>query len=128
MGYLEIVFVVIIVIVSILIFLRSNRNIRHSFSSELFIAFLIIYFILMIGFALIYFLMSQIGFTVLSDISLQAGSTLDRFLRSLYFSGVTLMTVGYGDIYPIGVARFVSLIEAAVGYLLPAAFLYKLIK
>ncbi|SEQ48098.1 ion channel [Piscibacillus halophilus] len=128
MGYVEIAFVVIIVMVSILIFLKNNRNMKNSFSKELFISFLMIYFILMVGFAIIYFLMSEIGFTVLSDMSLQYGSALDRFLRSFYFSGVTLMTVGYGDIYPVGVARFVSLVEAAVGYLLPAAFLYKLIK
>ncbi|RPF50539.1 ion channel [Aquisalibacillus elongatus] len=128
MEYIEIMIVILIVFISVLVYLKSNRRTRGAFSSELFAAFLIIYFILMLGFSIIYFLMSEIGFTVLSDMSLQYGTAVDRFLRSFYFSGVTLMTVGYGDIYPIGVARFVSLVEAAVGYLLPAAFLYKLIK
>ncbi|GEL78166.1 ion channel [Tenuibacillus multivorans] len=128
MKLFSVAFVAIIVISSIYTFLKHNTRMRNAFSKELFISFLIIYAILMVGFALIYFLMSRIGFTVLSDMSLQYGASLDRFLRSFYFSGVTLMTVGYGDIYPVGVARFVSLVEAAIGYLLPAAFLYKLIK
>lgn len=40
----------------------------------------------------------------------------------LYFSGVTLLSVGYGDLVPVGSARFFALIQAAIGFLLPTAF------
>lgn len=40
----------------------------------------------------------------------------------LYFSGVTILSVGYGDYVPVGSARFFSLIQAALGLLIPSAF------
>ncbi|MGE7979836.1 potassium channel family protein [Psychrobacillus sp. NPDC093200] len=41
---------------------------------------------------------------------------------SIYFSGVTILSVGYGDLVPVGKARFFALIQAAIGLLLPTAF------
>ena len=37
------------------------------------------------------------------------------FADACYFSGVTMMTVGYGDIVPLGFARYIAIIEAALG-------------
>ena len=42
------------------------------------------------------------------------------FWTSLYFSVVTWTTLGYVDIGPIGAARFVVIVEAALGYVLMA--------
>ncbi|NJP38325.1 ion channel [Alkalicoccus luteus] len=44
------------------------------------------------------------------------------FMDLLYFSGVTILSVGYGDFVPIGAARFFALLQAALGLLVPSAF------
>lgn len=45
---------------------------------------------------------------------------IDQLTRTLYFSAITLFSVGYGDITPVGWSRLVAIIEATVGYILPA--------
>lgn len=44
----------------------------------------------------------------------------DNLTRTFYFSAITLLSVGYGDITPFGWARAVAILEALVGYILPA--------
>ncbi|WP_444684934.1 potassium channel family protein [Alkalicoccus luteus] len=44
------------------------------------------------------------------------------FMDLLYFSGVTILSVGYGDFVPIGAARFFALLQATLGLLVPSAF------
>ena len=44
----------------------------------------------------------------------------DNLTRTLYFSAITLLSVGYGDITPFGWSRAVAIFEALVGYILPA--------
>ncbi len=56
---------------------------------------------------------------------MQEIGVLESLAHSLYFSGVTLMTVGYGDVTPIGWGRLLALIEALIGYILPTAFFLK---
>lgn len=65
---------------------------------------------LLAGFALIYLPRIDTGFKITE--SPPATSVLQAF----YFSGVTLLTIGYGDIVPIsGVTRVLALIEGACG-------------
>ncbi|MBO8172484.1 MAG: two pore domain potassium channel family protein [Bacillaceae bacterium] len=47
--------------------------------------------------------------------------------QSLYFSAITLLAVGYGDLTPFGLSRFVAILEAIVGYTLPAALVVQMI-
>ena len=42
----------------------------------------------------------------------------DRFADSFYFSAVTQLTVGYGDITPAGAAKVVAPLQATLGWLL----------
>ena len=44
------------------------------------------------------------------------------FVNALYFSGVTLLTVGYGDITPVGDFRFTAIAEVYGGTLFIFAF------
>ncbi len=50
------------------------------------------------------------------------GQRVTDFVDCLYFSGVTLMTVGYGDIVPVGDFRFTAVAEVYGGTLFVFAF------
>ena len=50
------------------------------------------------------------------------------FYSSLYFSGVTFLTIGYGDITPIGFCRFIAIIEGLFGVVLVSSILVSLIR
>ena len=41
----------------------------------------------------------------------------------IYFSAMTVFTVGFGDIVPVGWSKVFVVIQSFIGYLLPAAFL-----
>ncbi|MDN3610788.1 ion channel [Vibrio ostreicida] len=53
---------------------------------------------------------------------------LFEFLNSLYFSVVTFTTLGYGDISPIGFARFIAAFEAFLGSFTMALFVVVFVK
>ena len=50
------------------------------------------------------------------------GTRITDFVDALYFSGITLMTVGYGDIVPVGDFRFTAVAEVYGGTLFIFAF------
>ena len=52
----------------------------------------------------------------------RGGQPISDFVDALYFSGVTLMTVGYGDIVPAGDFRFTAVAEVYGGTLFIFAF------
>lgn len=107
----------------------SRDRLKEShFSVEIFYALLIIYCIVIIGFGLIYFIISFHTNALLEYGQKEPVDVFGSLFHSLYFSGVTLLTIGYGDVTPVGIARFVAIIEALIGYALPAAFVLKLIQ
>lgn len=98
-------------------------------SVENFFILAIIYATVMIGFGLIYFLLGSEGHPVLiegeytkSTSTNAAISTIAKLETCIYFSAVTLFSVGYGDLAPVGVGRFIVVLEALVGYTIPTAF------
>jgi potassium channel LctB len=54
-----------------------------------------------------------------------SGSFFERLEASMYFSATTVLTVGYGDITPVGIGKWIAMLEALIGYLLPAAFVVR---
>ena len=55
-------------------------------------------------------------FALLKD---QISPALDRLSHALYFSGITFLTIGYGDINPLGdAARFLAVAEGFIGLFL----------
>jgi len=92
-----------------------DRRRRHRILSgvgPLLMPLLIISFILMLltGFALIYLPRME------SDFKFDREIYESVILRAFYFSGVTLLTIGYGDISPItGLTRIAAIIEGALG-------------
>lgn len=83
------------------------------------------YTILMIGFALLYLMLEFRGLAVFGGTHLHQENIVERFIQALYFSGVTLFSVGFGDVVPLGIARLLVIIEAMIGYTIPAAFVVR---
>jgi potassium channel LctB len=79
-----------------------------------------IYLTVIIGFGLIYLLFELKGISLL----VETNKTTDynMFETSFYFSAMTLFSVGNGDVIPHGAGRMVAVVEALIGYTLPAAF------
>ncbi|HKG22631.1 MAG TPA: potassium channel family protein [Blastocatellia bacterium] len=69
--------------------------------------------LLIVGYALVYFPRMPGQFTIAGDLN------ISPWLASLYFSGTTLTTIGYGDIAPRSLElRFTALAEGASGLIL----------
>lgn len=110
---------------------RNNR--RHilkdsRFSHELFYTLFMIYIIVLLGFGCIYFLLSLEYVVLLEHNEIHDGSFVQTLLRSIYFSGVTLLTIGYGDISPVGIGRVIAIFQALISYILPTAFVLRIVQ
>ncbi|PWU66834.1 potassium channel family protein [Gracilibacillus dipsosauri] len=111
---------------SLYAFIFGKVHQRSYFSYEIFYTLLVVYFTVLTSFACLYFVLSFHGVLLLEDGELKRLSPFETLAHSFYFSGVTLMTVGYGDITPIGWGRLLALLEALIGYILPPAFFVKI--
>ncbi|WP_433748259.1 potassium channel family protein [Falsibacillus pallidus] len=118
--------VVICMMVSIRnLFLPSKMKQRHV-SLENFLFISLIYLTLMIGFGLLYMALELQGVRVLADNSgVAVDSFLNKFMTYVYFSGMTLFSVGYGDVIPVEAGRVLVILEALIGYTIPAAFVVR---
>ncbi len=97
---------------------RLSRHRRHRLLNAIgpmLLPSLILSFILLLGsgFALIYFPHMP------ADFSVDPEAVSPAWIEAFYFSGITLTTLGYGDISPRTTGmRFVALVEAASGFAL----------
>ncbi|MCM3444637.1 ion channel [Metabacillus halosaccharovorans] len=97
---------------------------KNFLSFETIIMITYLYISLLMGFGVIYLICLQSDIPVLQEAGNPVtGTYFDHLLTSLYFSAVTLFSVGYGDIVPVGIGRFLAVLEALIGYVLPAVFL-----
>ncbi|MYL65367.1 two pore domain potassium channel family protein [Bacillus hwajinpoensis] len=92
---------------------------------KMFLLFLV-YLTMIIAFGSMYLCLIILDIPVLQegqvDLADMTLTPLTRVQSVLYFSAVTLLSVGYGDLTPIGIGRWIAIIEALIGYLMPAAF------
>lgn len=87
------------------------------------IALFIIYITMIAGFGLVYVSIILLGKPILIENGAILLDTFHDLIQStFYFSAVTLFSVGYGDITPIGFGRWIAAFEALIGYILPAIF------
>ncbi|MGG3007655.1 ion channel [Geobacillus stearothermophilus] len=76
---------------------------------------------MLLGFAMIYMILQANGHHVFTPSpSSAAGNRLSMLEDSLYLSGMTLLSVGYGDVIPVGIGRWIAIAEALLGYIMPA--------
>ncbi|WP_077617091.1 potassium channel family protein [Bacillus sinesaloumensis] len=84
--------------------------------------FIVVYLNTLLTFAVIYIFLDILDLGSVHDHYASEShqeQSIDMVTRSLYFSAITLLSVGYGDVTPFGVSRAVAIIEALIGYLLP---------
>ncbi|HYK71849.1 MAG TPA: potassium channel family protein [Pseudoneobacillus sp.] len=95
---------------------------------ENFLVLAMLYVTVTLGFALLYLLFEMNGYPVVKDGVLTSGDGfLMKLESSFYFSAMTIFSVGYGDIYPLGIGRMLAVFEALIGYTIPAAFVARVI-
>ncbi|WP_077248164.1 potassium channel family protein [Bacillus sp. FJAT-27986] len=85
-----------------------------------------VYFTFLIGFGILYVLVEMKFGTVihLNGLPIEGG-LFQKLASSFYFSTMTLLSVGYGDMVPVGFGRWIASMEALIGYALPAAFVVR---
>ena len=80
----------------------------------------------MLGFGLIYTVFVMKGVPVLLEgDNLLEGHFIEAIQDAMYFSAITLLSVGYGDITPVGIGRWLAIVEALLGYIMPTAFVVR---
>lgn len=95
---------------------RLNQRTRHLILNSIGPLLLplltgVLLLFLLVGYALVYYPRLPQDFNISSQVEITEG-----FRESLYFSGVTLLTIGYGDVTPrTGFMRFVALLEGFSG-------------
>ncbi|WP_142828815.1 potassium channel family protein [Planococcus soli] len=103
----------------------TNQQQKESFiHTSLFTKLFLVMTAITFGFAVIYYLLSM-NTDILRISDETGGAAGDSFWDYLYFSGVTMLSIGYGDMVPVGSARFFAVIQAALGLLLPSAYFVK---
>lgn len=127
--YIVIVFCIfLIVCISILQYVLAVLYIETSYIAlQAFFSLCMIYIIVIIGFSMIYFLIDLHQAIFVGRINMPK-HIIWQLYDMIYFSGVTMLTIGYGDIAPIGIGRMIAIIQALMGYVLPTAFVLKLMQ
>lgn len=125
MFYVLIVSVVFCMTMSIrTLFLADSK--KKSFSMENLLWLGNLYATILVGFALIYLMFELQNHAVILDLGNRIeGNFSEQLKTSFYFSAMTMFSVGYGDISPIGTGRMIATIQAFIGYTLPAAFVIR---
>lgn len=121
--YLSVTLIIVAIFMSLKTLFVPHKIKGKQVSFENFITLALIYATVMAGFGLLYYLLDLRGLWVLADGSMRLSvSSYERMATSMYFSAITLFSVGYGDISPIGIGRIIAVLEALIGYTIPAAF------
>ncbi|MGO1059436.1 potassium channel family protein [Planococcus sp. FY231025] len=102
-------------------FFAGHRYERSYFQSSLFQKLFFAMTGITIGFAVLYYALG-LDAPVLRLNDEDGRESEGSFWEYLYFSGVTMLSVGYGDLVPVGPARFFAILQAGIGLLLPTAF------
>jgi len=90
-------------------------------SLENFLSIGYVYATVVLGFGIIYMVFAFNGRPLLIETGMVRNDNI--FETCFYFSAMTMFSVGNGDVIPHGLGRIITVIEALIGYTLPAAFI-----
>ncbi|SIS45235.1 potassium channel family protein [Salimicrobium flavidum] len=106
----------------------KERRVRYRRMTRLFLSLFLFYTNVIVTFALFYILLDACGLGPVVDHyrgrELEHAEWPGRIGTSLYFSVITLFSVGYGDVTPFGWSRVAAIVESAFGYILPAVLMF----
>ncbi|WP_325167524.1 ion channel [Lederbergia citri] len=118
--------VIICLLMALRILFIPDRFKFKQVSFENFVFLGCTYAVIMIGFGLLFLLLELKGMPIIIDtIVTQEKEWNERLTTSLYLSAITLFSVGFGDVVPVGVGRLLVMLEALLGYTIPAAFVVR---
>lgn len=120
MFYLLLLLVIFCMFMSLRTLFLPNKLRGKFVSLENFLSIGYIYATVVLGFGIIYMLFAFNGIPLLIETGIARNENV--FGTCLYFSAMTLFSVGNGDVIPQGLGRIITVIEALIGYTLPAAF------
>lgn len=111
---------IVLFVIELYHFIKYRKENKTQFSHPMLLSLFFTLFVIFIGFSLLYYLLYYTGHVVL--VNTLSDDPVTNYLDYLYFSGVTLLSIGYGDYVPVGVARSFSLLQSSLGLLLPSAY------
>ena len=107
--------------------LKHTSRLLQSLTEMTYPDLLIRYLMLSITFGGIYFALSMLLPAHGLAFPVQHPDKLMKLLDSIYFSFVTVTTIGYGDINPMGISKLLAPLQAVAGLLTFGVLLSKLI-
>jgi potassium channel LctB len=121
MFYLLLLLVIFCIIMSLRTLFLPYKMKGKFVSLENFLSIGYVYATVVLGFGIIYMVFAFNGRPLLIETGMVRNDNI--FETCFYFSAMTLFSVGNGDVIPHGLGRIITVIEALIGYTLPAAFI-----
>lgn len=123
MFYLLLVLVIYCIFMSLRTLFLPYKMKGKFVSLDTFLSIGYVYATVVVGFGIIYMIFAFTGRPLLIETGIAKNENI--FETCFYFSAMTLFSVGHGDVIPQGFGRIITVIEALIGYTLPAAFVAK---
>jgi potassium channel LctB len=121
MFYLLLLLVIFCIIMSLRTLFLPYKMKGKFVSLENFLSIGYVYATVVLGFGIIYMVFAFNGRPLLIETGMVRNDNI--FETCFYFSAMTLFSVGNGDVIPQGLGRIITVVEALIGYTLPAAFI-----
>lgn len=122
MAHVFLGILVVLILLQLGVFAKKKRELgesrKLSFNWPLYLYIFTVLITIMFIFGIVYYVIS-LNTPILINGTTGEEVTSYTFLELLYYSGVTLLSIGYGDFTPIGATRFLSIFEAFLGIVVP---------
>lgn len=97
------------------------------FERTTFVQCFLFWLALVVSFGILYYFISFFPEHALLDKNNVLSSGITGLATAEYFSFITALSVGYGDVTPVGISRFLSVVEAVTALLLVGIIVSKLV-